>query len=176
MIDLPAVLEAVRARSSSQWSYLHGEDHWRRVATNGLDLAAEAGADPVLVVLFGMFHDSMRLNDGLDGEHGRRGGRLARDLAELLGLPADRLDLLDAACTDHTHGGTSDDPTIGACWDADRLDLRRLAIRIEPRLMSTAPGRTTTAHERAAALLKATPDWPSIFDRLDALRRTREGA
>ena len=27
----------------------------------------------------------------------------------------------------HTVGGVSDDPTIGACWDADRLDHPALA-------------------------------------------------
>jgi uncharacterized protein len=96
-----------------------------------------------------------------------RGGLLARRLnGELLGLPGDRLDLLEAACKGHTDGRTSDDPTIGACWDADRLDLCRLGRAIDPGAMSTAPGRTMFAQERAAALLAASPDWPAIFARL----------
>src|ERR1035437_454910 len=85
--DLQAVLDAVRILSPSSRSPVHGEDHWRRVATNGLDLAAEVGADPLLIVLFGIFHDSMRFSEHRDDGHGRRGGFLARRLnAELMGL------------------------------------------------------------------------------------------
>jgi uncharacterized protein len=165
--DLQAVLEAVRILSPSGRSPVHGEEHWRRVATNGLDLATEVGADPLLVVLFGIFHDSMRFSEHRDDGHGRRGGFLARRLnAELMGLSDERLDLLDLACRRHTEGETSDDPTIGACWDADRLDLCRLGRQIDPGVMSTAPGRTPAVHERAAALLAATPEWQAIFERL----------
>jgi uncharacterized protein len=165
--DLSAVLDAVRVVSPSSGSPFHGEGHWRRVATNGLDLALEVRADSLLVVLFGLFHDSMRLREGRDDCHGGRGALLASSLnAELIGLPKDRLDLLYGACADHTEGRTSEDPTIGACWDADRLDLCRLGRAINPAAMSTVPGRTTYVHERAAALLRATPEWQAIFERL----------
>jgi uncharacterized protein len=161
--ELPAVLDAVRILSLSSRSPVHGESHWRRVATNGLDLAAEVGADALLVVLFSVFHDSMRFSEHRDDDHGMRGGFLARRLnGELLGLSDDRLDLLDAACRGHTDGGTGDDPTIGACWDADRLDLCRLGRAIDPGAMPTAPGRATFAQERAAALLTASPDFARL--------------
>ena len=165
--DLSAVIDAVRIVSPSSTSPFHGEGHWRRVATNGLDLAAETGADPLLLVLFGIFHDSMRFREGRDDGHGRRGGLLARGHnSEMIGLSEDRFDLLYTACAEHTEGRTSEDPTIGACWDADRLDLCRLGRAIEPAAMSTAPGRATHAQERAAALLLATPEWEAIFERL----------
>jgi uncharacterized protein len=168
--DLQAVLDAVRILSPSSRSPFHGEDHWRRVATHGLDLAAEVGADPLLVVLFAIFHDSMRFTEQRDDGHGRRGGFLACCLNnELIGLADDRLDLLDLACAGHTDGSMSDDPTIGACWDADRLDLCRLGRAIDPGAMSTAPGRTPAVHERAAALLDTTPQWRAIFERLGRL-------
>lgn len=171
--DLHAVLEAVRILSPSSSSPVHGEEHWRRVATNGLDLAAEVGADPLLVVLFGIFHDSMRFSELRDDGHGRRGGFLARCLnADLMGLSDQRLDLLDLACRGHTDGGTNDEPTIGACWDADRLDLCRLGRAIDPGSMSTAPGRTPSGQERAEALLVATPEWRAIFERLWRLQAT----
>ena len=171
--DIQAVLDAVRILLPSSRSLAHGEDHWRRVATNGLDLAAEVGADPLLIVLFGIFHDSMRFSEHRDDGHGRRGGFLARCLnAELMGLSDERLDLLDMACAGHTEGETSDDPTTGACWDADRLDLCRLGRQVDPRAMSTAPGRTTPVQECAAALLAAAPEWPAIFERLAKLSAT----
>ena len=171
--DLRAVLDAVRILSPSSRSPVHGEEHWRRVATNGLDLAAEAGADPLLVVLFGIFHDSMRFSEQRDDGHGRRGGFLARCLnAELMGLSDERLDLLDTACDGHTDGETSDDPTIGVCWDADRLDLCRLGRQVDPAAMSTAPGRMPPVQERAAALLAGTPEWRAILEGLARLAAT----
>lgn len=171
--DLRAVLDAVRILSPSSRSPFHGEEHWRRVATNGLDMTAEVGADPLLVVLFGIFHDSMRFSEQRDDGHGRRGGFLARCLnVELMGLSDARLDLLDLACRSHTDGTTSHDPTIGVCWDADRLDLCRLGREVDPGAMSTAPGRTTSVQERAAALLVGTPEWQAIFERLARVSAT----
>ena len=71
------------SRSTSHSSHLHGLSHWERVGRNGLDLAADTeGADADVVLLFALFHDSMRLNDGHDPEHGHRGGGLARELRE----------------------------------------------------------------------------------------------
>ena len=36
------------------------------------------------------------------------------------------------------NGLVSEDPTVGACWDADRLDLPRVGIQPDPALFSTA--------------------------------------
>jgi uncharacterized protein len=136
------VFDAVVSRSTSHDSRLHGLPHWERVGRNGLDLAAETGgADADVVLLFALFHDSMRLNDGHDPEHGQRGGALAGELRELLPLDHDQLALLREACDGHTDGLTSADPTIGACWDADRLDLPRVGITPVAALMSTDAGR-----------------------------------
>ena len=52
---------------------------------------------------------------------------------------------LQYACRWHTQGGISSDPTIGACWDADRLDLTRVGIVPNPDLMSTEPGKEMAA-------------------------------
>jgi uncharacterized protein len=135
-------LAAVLAVSTSHTSRLHGLAHWEQVGQNGLALAAETeGADAEVVLLFALFHDSMRLNDGYDPDHGRRGSGLARELANLVPLERGRLDLLCAACDDHADGLVSGDPTIGACWDADRLDLPRVGIRLDPGLLSTGAAR-----------------------------------
>ena len=136
------ILEAVLARSTSHTSSLHGLAHWERVRENGAVLAgATSGADLEVVRLFALFHDSMRVNDGHDPDHGRRGSALARELAGLLTLEPWQLERLIAACDGHTDGFVSDDPTVGACWDADRLDLPRVGIQPEARLLSTAAAR-----------------------------------
>ena len=181
--DLSAVLDAVRILSPISSSPNHGEAHWRRVAANGLDLATELGADRLVVLLFAIFHDCMRFDEFADPDHGKRGGFLACCLnGELLRFDEDRLDLLYSACAGHTDGAISNEPTIGACWDADRLDLCRFDTEIVMGAMSTAPGRTTSVHARARGLLKNTPDWASIFWSLeptagafsDVLRRRQE--
>ena len=142
----PDILDAVLARSTSHTSSLHGLAHWERVRENGFALAsATSGADPEVVRLFALFHDSMRLNDGHDPDHGRRGSALARELAGLLPLEPSQLERLAAACDGHADGFVSDDPTVGTCWDADRLDLPRVGIQPEARLLSTAAARARAA-------------------------------
>jgi uncharacterized protein len=48
---------------------------------------------------------------------------------------------LRAALIEHDRGLVSDDPTIGAAWDADRLDLTRLGIRPRAALLSTGAAK-----------------------------------
>jgi len=164
---LPAILDAVRILSPAAGTLAHGEEHWRRVATLGLNIAEANGADRLLVVLFAMFHDAMRFNLGKDDDHGMRGGFLAACMnAELLGLDEERLDKLDMVCRDHSIGSTSEDPTIGACWDADRVDLIRFDRAVEGIYMSTLAAREVWFQRHARTLLTGTPDWEQIFYRL----------
>jgi uncharacterized protein len=149
---------------------IHGPGHWRRVRANALALATlTEGADPHVVELFALLHDSRRLNDDHDPEHGPRAAALARELAAaaLLALDAARLDLLADACARHTDGDTTADPTIGCCWDADRLELSRLGIRPNPSYLSTRAARdpavqhTAWTHGSDRAHLPAPPGWPA---------------
>lgn len=120
-------------------SFDHGPAHWQRVALNGKHLCEHTpGADWEVVSLFALFHDSMRDNELIDPEHGSRGAKLAFDL----GVVPDLLDpeqwgLFFNACFNHDKGQITDDPTIGVCWDADRLDLPRIGIMPSVRYMST---------------------------------------
>jgi uncharacterized protein len=59
----------------------------------------------------------------------------------LFDLDDSSFELLYQACADHADGYISNDPTIGACWDADRLDLWRVGITPSPALFSTLIGR-----------------------------------
>jgi uncharacterized protein len=52
------------------------------------------------------------------------------------------MDLLAFACEEHTNGGVDPDPTVGVCWDADRLNLWRVGIKPDPRFLSTQPARS----------------------------------
>jgi uncharacterized protein len=60
---------------------------------------------------------------------------------ELFEVAEKQLEQLLYACEYHHQGITSDDPTIGTCFDADRLDLPRVGIWPEPQYMSTEAGR-----------------------------------
>jgi HD superfamily phosphodiesterase len=51
---------------------LHGLAHWWRVRHNGLLVADAIGANPRVIALFAIFHDSHREDDGYDREHGPR--------------------------------------------------------------------------------------------------------
>lgn len=102
----------------------HGVVHWARVLENGLRVADATGADREVVTLFALFHDARRVNEYHDPGHGRRGGELARSLrGSLIHLDDARFALLFEACRLHTDGLTAADPTLQACWDADRLRL-----------------------------------------------------
>ncbi|MEJ1938082.1 hypothetical protein WDZ92_48430, partial [Nostoc sp. NIES-2111] len=137
---MPWLVEEVLSDYALDLHGIHGPAHWLRVRENGLTLAATTpGADAAVVELFALLHDCRRWDEGRDTGHGERAADHARQLARdgVLRLDAARLHLLAEACVGHEHGGTSDDPTIGCCWDADRLELSRLWRRPIARFLST---------------------------------------
>ncbi len=131
---LERVLGSPLARSE-----LHGEDHWRRVAVAGSRIADRTlGVDRLVVLLFAILHDAGRLRDFFDEHHAYRGAKLARELLEGTTLVSEeQLETLLHAIERHDSGGRSEDPTIAACFDADRLDLWRVGVRPNPALLST---------------------------------------
>ena len=134
---------------------IHGPAHWLRVERNGLLLAARSGADETIVRLFALFHDSCRINDGHDPQHGQRGADLAATLrGTLFDISDPAFELLHYACCWHTDELHHADPTVGTCWDADRLDLGRVGIIPHERYMSTEFGREL-ARQGASQLYRA---------------------
>ncbi len=122
---------------------IHGIHHWARVCENGLRLAKETGADPELTELFAYLHDSQRLTEGWDLEHGRRAAAFAQSLqGSYLSLCEERLELLTYACIHHSDGLMDADVTVQACWDSDRLDLGRIGIQPDPQRLCTPVART----------------------------------
>ena len=160
LVELEPLFAEVRARSTGIDSHVHGELHWRTVGANGLWLAEPLnGADALVIFLFALLHDSMRVNDSVDPEHGPRAAAFAGELhAEgVLFATAAQLETLQYACFEHTNGLVSSDPTVGACWDADRLDLPRVGIQPDPARFSTE-----RAHEGPPVITEL-PTWKSLY-------------
>ena len=152
MHDLAAIMGLILRGYALPVGGDHGVVHWARVLENGLRVAEANGADREVVTLFALFHDCRRFNEHWDDQHGLRGGEFARSLrGKLLYLDDARFQLLYEACRLHSDGHTSGDPTLLACWDADRLDLGRVGIRPEPHLLCTDTARELLgwAHARA---------------------------
>ena len=162
--DAASLVDAVLERSTGKDSFIHGESHWQRVAAAGLTLLTETpGADPALVFLFALFHDSMRLNDSYDPEHGPRGAALARELrGKAFDLEDAEMGLLAFACEEHANGGIGPDPTVGVCWDADRLNLWRVGIIPDPRFLSTEAARSEERIAWASGLQQEQFAWADL--------------
>jgi uncharacterized protein len=140
--DFDNLIETVSSQFHGGRHSVHGPDHWRRVEQNGLWLATQTGADPLVTRLFAWFHDAKRENEYTDPDHGRRGGEYATSLrGKLFDLEDAAFDSLVYACTWHTDAELSAEPTIGTCWDSDRLDLGRVGMIPSSKFMSTSFGK-----------------------------------
>lgn len=136
----PPLVRAVLSGYILPLDGVHGPAHWLRVLANGRALAVlTPDADAEVVVLFALLHDSRRVNEHTDPQHGQRAADFVRQLAGqgLLPIEGPRVTVLAAACARHELGEVTDHPTIGCCWDADRLELSRLYRRPKPALLST---------------------------------------
>jgi uncharacterized protein len=149
--DLDDLVRTVEGHATHRSSTIHGPSHWRAVGAVAAELAGVAhghggpgaGPDPELLLLFALLHDAMREDDGRDLDHGPRAALLLERLRAdgTIGLDDARAATLAEALHDHTYGTLSAEPTIGTCWDADRLLIGRVGIVPDPRFCSTAEGR-----------------------------------
>ena len=138
MVNLEAVWDRVLKDTPVEYYSIHGPDHWVRVERNGLYVAQKTGADKTIVQLFAVFHDCMRWNDSIDPGHGRRGAEYATQIRdELINISPNDFDKLYYACEWHTDQIITDDITIAACWDADRLDIGRVGFKLDYRYMNS---------------------------------------
>jgi uncharacterized protein len=150
----PPLVRAVLGGYQLPLGGVHGPAHWLRVLANGRALAAMTpDADVEVVGLFALLHDSRRVNEHTDPQHGERAADFVRQLALIGQLPIEgsRIVLLAAACARHELGEVTDHPTIGCCWDADRLELSRLYRRPKAHLLSTKAALDPTLQEAAWA-------------------------
>jgi uncharacterized protein len=124
------------------WNGIHGAPHWARVRDNGLRLADATGANVAVVEYFAFLHDVCREDDGRDPEHGLRAARLTKAIGKrYITLEDLELESLLEALEGHTGGTDPSNVTVATCWDADRLDLGRIDIVPDPRLLMTEAGR-----------------------------------
>lgn len=121
---------------------IHWPSHWQRVDAFGLNIAESSGADLTVVRLFALLHDSCRKDDGADLDHGPRAAEmLDRIVPTVFAIDPGRFDLLKEAIRLHTSGLTTNEPTIGTCWDADRFDIGRVGMTPSEQYMSTEVGK-----------------------------------
>lgn len=143
MIDYPAIWDEVTSNFPGYLGRIHGPEHWRAVEHMGVKKIAHLmdafgkSVDCDVIRLFAVLHDSCRQSDNHDPEHGRRAAEYAKEMrGRLYDLDDPRYELLYRAIAGHADGYTSEDLTIGACWDADRWDLWRVGITIDPTYIS----------------------------------------
>lgn len=154
-LDLEPLLSHILERYELPPYGLHGVTHWARVLENGLHLAEESSAHPGVVMYFALLHDSQRISEGHDPDHGARAARFAEEVrAAFVALDDAEFRLLTRACEGHTHELTHPNITIQTCWDADRLDLGRCGITPSPKRLCTEIARRKHvidwAHGRAS--------------------------
>ena len=120
----------------------HGIDHWDRVYANG-QLLITRKVNSLVVGLFAYFHDFCRMDDGEDLQHGPRSAAFIDTIRDtlLVDISDEEIHLLKEACRLHTVATKTGNPTIDACFDADRLDLGRVGIIPDPARMATKKGK-----------------------------------
>jgi uncharacterized protein len=151
------LLETAREQYRLDWDGVHGYPHWVRVRENGLRLAGMTGADPTVVELFALLHDSRRHNDAWDPKHGPRAAEFVESLnGSCFSLSEAQTELLKVACALHADGLIEGDVTVQTCWDADRLDLGRIWTRPDPARLCTDAARQPEIIEWA--WLRSHPD------------------
>jgi uncharacterized protein len=144
------VLRVLRAQFRLEWRGIHGVPHWARVRWNALAMARVNGAREDVVELFAFLHESRRVSDGRDREHGARAADFTLQLnSELLKLDRAGLEMLAYAVRYHSDGLIEADVTVQTCWDADRLDLGRVGITPRPDRLCTEEARDPVLFERA---------------------------
>ena len=124
----------------------HGVGHWDRVAMFGRMLY-DGECDMAVILAFAYLHDSERMDNAEDKEHGLRASRLIDTIREsnLRNLNEEQIKKLKRACEFHTIEHKTGDITIDTCFDADRMDLLRVGIKPSPERMATKRGAELVA-------------------------------
>ena len=113
-------------------------------------MAEHSGANMEVVEIYAYLHDCCREHDGVDPEHGARAAEFAESIrGSVIQLDDEDFETLSRACTNHTGGSEDADVTVQTCWDADRLDLGRVAIYPDSKQLFTEFAKRRSTIERA---------------------------
>lgn len=131
---------------------VHGPSHWTRVEKNAIGLCKKTAHSHLTACrLFAICHDCQRENEFYDPQHGHRAAKfLIENFPQCKEMiEKEVFEKLIYALKYHNDGMISEDPTIGVCWDADRLDLCRPGVGIKPsvKYMSTNYGKEWVAKQ-----------------------------
>ena len=155
--NMQRVISDIRDFAKARWrlGWVHGVSHWDRVYDNGMRLITPE-VNPTVVGLFAYLHDSCRRNDGADPYHGPRAAALIDRIrsTRLASVSDEENMLLKEACRLHTGRARTGNPTIDACFDADRLDLWRVGITPDPRRLATEKGKAIARNTNYDALIR----------------------
>jgi uncharacterized protein len=161
------ILAFVRERSTCTYSWEHGEAHWKLVAQCGLRLGREVeNCDTWIVLLFAVFHDAMRCDDGDDWEHGQRACELVHQMAAHHARCLSRKQeyVLATACLLHNRRIPCVHPTMGTCFDADRLNYPRGGTSLDTSQLSTRAAKDPRMIAWSARqLARPVPSWETIW-------------
>lgn len=129
---------------------IHDSNHWFTVARLGMAIALAEGGDPSVALLFGLYHDCRRFDNGSDPEHGLRAAELVKKhfTEKELDISVPQFERLYTACSRHSDGLVYQDVTISACWDADRLDLTRVGWETRPELLGTETAKRMALYQK----------------------------
>jgi uncharacterized protein len=148
--DRTGLIALIKSEFKLDWDGIHGANHWARVLHHGKTIGELRQADLLVVELFGFLHDSCRLNDGRDPQHGQRAADFAHGIhGDFYQLSPKQLDTLCFAMQHHSGGEVSTNATIQTCWDSDRLDLGRVGIKPSAQYIS----------EEAALFINLAYEW-----------------
>jgi uncharacterized protein len=139
-----ALLQRIKDQYQLNLNSDHGIDHWNRVNEISQYLSKETGADTTVVSLFAYLHDSKRIDEDYDPEHGVRAALFINELYEekLLDITLSQFNDLVTACKFHSQIEIKPaNITIATCWDADRLDLCRLGATPDPEYLFSNAAR-----------------------------------
>ncbi len=73
-----------------------------------------------------------------------------------------RLGLLCRACAGHADGLTSADPTVGTCWDSDRLNLWQVGVAPVRAMLSTAAACSAEIYAWSRGVHAGDVGWPEL--------------
>ena len=109
-------------------SFIHGSPHWSRVFYYGHLLSELNDYDKENIAFFSIFHDSKRINDGDDPQHGLRGAEFFRTFDKIIQIKPEQKEIIYESCKVHNYLKQADSLEVGLCLDSDRLDLWRVGI------------------------------------------------